>query len=119
MSPSSGWQAGTGYVALDNTNHLTILAYKGSTDVVDWYRNLQAIPTRCGDVCFLCMCHDGFWETWLQTRDGVVAAIQSAIAAQPQYRLVVVGHSLGGALATFAAHHLRSLGHELDLYTYG
>ena len=42
-------------------------------------------------------------------------AVESATATHPGFQLVVVGHSLGGAIATFAATQLRNAGHTLAL----
>ena len=61
----------------------------------------------------------GFWNSWLEARDGVLAALQTTAAAYPSSKVVVVGHSLGGALAALAAADLKKRGTPADLYTYG
>ncbi|PHH65070.1 hypothetical protein CDD81_3468 [Ophiocordyceps australis] len=38
---------------------------------------------------------------------------------EPAPRIVLTGHSYGGAIATIAAAHLRAQGHVVDLFTYG
>lgn len=40
----------------------------------------------------------GFYKSWREARSGVLAALQTAAATNPSYRVVVVGHSLGGAV---------------------
>ena len=46
-------------------------------------------------------------------------AFKGISASYPGYKTVVVGHSLGGAIADLAAADLRGQGMDLDLYTYG
>ena len=48
-----------------------------------------------------------------------MSALHNAVAANPSYQVVVVGHSLGGAIAAIAAAELRNQGTNTDLYTYG
>lgn len=56
---------------------------------------------------------------WEQNSEGILNAIEPAIAQNPQNRIIIVGHSMGGALATLAAASLRYKGYNLDLYTFG
>lgn len=71
------------------------------------------------DLCAGCTVHRGFWLSWLEARRGVLAAIEKARAANPSYSVAVVGHSLGGAIATLAAANLRNNGVPTALYTFG
>ena len=59
------------------------------------------------------------YNSWLEARTGVLAALKSAASLYPTYRVTVTGHSLGGAIATIAAASLRKSGTPADLYTYG
>lgn len=61
------------------------------------------------------------YNSWLEARPGVLAALKSTAATYPAYRVVVVGHSLGGAVAAVAAAEIRNsaTAPPADLYTYG
>lgn len=48
-----------------------------------------------------------------------MAALKTAAASHPGNRVIVTGHSLGGAIADFAAAEIRKSGVTADLYTYG
>ena len=108
----------TGYVAIDKTRSLTILAFRGSKSVRNYLADAD-FPTVPTDICSGCEVDQGFYNSWLEARTGVMSALKSAVAANPSYGVVVVGHSLGGAIAAIAAAELRNEGTSTDLYTYG
>ena len=66
-----------------------------------------------------CAVHPGFATAWKEVAEDVLAALESAAALHESYAIIVTGHSLGGAVATIAAGHLRRDGFDIDLYTYG
>lgn len=63
--------------------------------------------------------HAGFFAAWTGRRASILSAIQDLRSKHPTYKIVITGHSLGGAVATLAAADLRNMDYELDLYTYG
>ena len=75
------------------------------------------------EFCDCCTVHQGFWESWKGVRDSVIKSLTKIHEENPDYRIAVVGHSLGGALATIAAGEIRNQGSEwtdnIELYTYG
>jgi len=108
----------TGFVATDSTNSLIVVSFRGSISVRNLLTDVD-FPTVATDICEGCSACDGFWNSWTEARTGVLAAVKTAKAANPSYQVAVVGHSLGGAIADFAAAELRNGGIDVALYTFG
>jgi hypothetical protein len=108
----------TGFVATDTTNQLIVLSFRGSRSIRNWITNF-VFPTVPTTICPTCLASQGFWGSYLEAQKSVLAAITTAKAQYPDYKVVATGHSLGGALASLAAGVLRSQGITVDLYTYG
>lgn len=108
----------TGYVALDHTNKLIIVSFRGSTTVDAWCTNLD-FGTTVTDICSGCTAHHGFWNSWVDARDRVLPAVKQASSSYATYQIAVTGHSLGGAIATLAAAQLRNTGYTVALYNFG
>lgn len=84
----------------------------------DFLFNLVPLSVS-GLSCSGCQVHAGFQNTWNTMRSSVVSAVQSALSQHSGSSLVVTGHSLGGALAAFAATNLAAAGLKPTVYTYG
>ena len=116
------WADNTGVVAIDNTNQLVVLAFRGSESVSNWRVDLYAVR-HPSDLCRHCHVHSGFWNAWTEIRERAKAKVLTAVRIHPEYRLVITGHSLGGAIATLAAGDFRKMHHRLaattELYTFG
>ncbi|KAF2856740.1 alpha/beta-hydrolase [Plenodomus tracheiphilus IPT5] len=108
----------TGFVAVDHTNNLIVVAFRGSSTIDTWLTDLD-FDTVTTDICPGCTAHHGFWNSWVDARDRVLPAVKQASTAFPAYQITVTGHSLGGAIATLAAAELRKSAYTVALYTYG
>lgn len=80
---------------------------------------MQIVLKDVPEYCSGCKAHTGFHEAFLEGFPTVLAAYKPLKAANPTYRTVVTGHSLGGAIAAITATELRRLGYQVDLFTYG
>ncbi|KAJ5716654.1 Lipase class 3 [Penicillium malachiteum] len=109
----------TGYIALDETNELIVLAFRGSEDISNWIANLDFTFNDDSGLCDGCEVHSGWWSSWQTVADDITSELASAVSSYPDYQLVITGHSLGAALAAISATDLRNSGYTLDLYTYG
>lgn len=108
----------TGFVALDHTNKAIVVSFRGSQSIDNWLTNFDfgLVPT---DLCSRCTAHAGFWRSWTDARDAVIPAVKATAVAYPSYQIAATGHSLGGAVAAFAAAQLRNQGMSVALYTFG
>lgn len=108
----------TGFVATDTTNKLIVVSFRGSRSIRNWITNVQ-FPVTPTTICSTCSGSLGFWNSWGEARQKVLAAVALGKSQFPDFRVVATGHSLGGALAGLAAGELRARGTPVDLYTYG
>ncbi|KAJ5881321.1 uncharacterized protein N7473_012374 [Penicillium subrubescens] len=96
----------SGFIAVDNTNKAIILAFRGSYSARNWIADGE-FPYADPKLCDGCEAELGFWSSWMMVRNEVIKYLNATVNANPDYEVVVVGHSLGAAVATLAAADLR------------
>lgn len=106
-----------GFVALDNTHKAIVVSFRGSYSVRNWITDATFPHTKPG-LCDGCTAELGFWTAWDVVKEEISATLSSTRAQNPDYEIVVVGHSLGAAIATLAAADLRNNGYAATLYAY-
>jgi hypothetical protein len=72
-------------------------------------------PPKCDN----CTVHMGFHASWIHTRPHVLPELEKAKAFFPEYRLTLVGHSLGGSVAALAGLDLLARGYVPQITTFG
>lgn len=112
-----------GYVGADPVRSEIVVAFRGTKSVRNWVADLDFGTDDCDDLPVPegsdCKVHSGFNEAWNQVKNSTLALVDAARQAYPNYTVVATGHSLGGAVATIAAAHLRAAGTPSALYTFG
>ena len=78
-------------------------------------RELMGPEGRCSN----CTVHTGFWTSWQNTRPFILPHLKLLRQEHPEYRLDLVGHSLGGAVAALAGLEFRTLGWDPVVTTFG
>jgi hypothetical protein len=94
-------------IYVDDKSNTVFVAFAGSMTKVDWLKinaDVRAVDMRdvCGEV--VGKVHGGFLAAWRGVRAAVLAKLQDVILRRAgETRVVMCGHSLGGATAMIAA----------------
>lgn len=107
-------------MALDPTNELIVVAFQGSLDIKDILTDVaivQTATTLCGaaNTTDGCKVHGGFYGAMVEASAVLTPIVEAAVLENPTYKIVVTGHSLGGALAALFATELRNNGSIVDI----
>eukprot|EP01118_Nematostelium_gracile_P014581 TRINITY_DN5717_c0_g1_i1.p1 TRINITY_DN5717_c0_g1~~TRINITY_DN5717_c0_g1_i1.p1 ORF type:complete len:278 (-),score=71.03 TRINITY_DN5717_c0_g1_i1:86-919(-) len=112
-----------GYVGYDDQEQINMVAFRGteSTSLTNWIEDLdfsQMTPYNDDSDAYV---HAGFYGDYLDLRSQVIAAVKELTKTNPSYKMYVVGHSLGAALATLAAVDIVDTFdyHNITLYDFG
>ena len=116
---STGIFAASGFIAVDNVLNIIVLSYRGTKDFRNLITDYPSIFWWKRDWCSFCFVEAGFYALYEESIKAVSEQLWKAIAENPGKRVVITGHSLGGALASYAAIDFRRSNLELDLYTFG
>ncbi|KAK2738264.1 hypothetical protein FQN57_007127 [Myotisia sp. PD_48] len=120
-----------GYIALSHTPapKRIIVSFRGTYSLTNAIVDLAVAPqvyvpyenaTNPEDgICDECTAHSGFLTSWANTRSWILPEVFDAIQNYPDYQLVVLGHSLGGAVATFAGLEFKLRGWNPHITTFG
>ncbi|KXN68901.1 alpha/beta-hydrolase, partial [Conidiobolus coronatus NRRL 28638] len=114
-----------GYLTVNNKNKQIVIAYRGTKDIFNWLYNIIVLyyPARLPYPYLGAQIHFGFYTMANALYEQSKTAVQNAINQHPNYQLVFVGHSLGGAIAEIVAFKLAQDNVinwiNTSVYTYG
>ena len=104
----------TGYVATDVTRKLIVVAFRGSISINNWLADTIILPVSV-DFCDGCKAFAGAWLFYKEIREKIVNAVTAAKKANPDYRIIITGHSIGAGITAFAAAEFRKKGWGTDM----
>ena len=136
---TGAWRSDScGYVAVDHGQRRLVVAFRGTYSLVNTIADLTTMPQEYqpypGDpdedsrakvdrdslsACVNCTVHAGFYQAWRNTKREILDILLSQVSMHPKYRLDLIGHSLGGAVAALAGLELASYGLDPIVTTYG
>lgn len=111
-----------GFIVRDDKRKEIVLSLRGSLSVTDFILDFQLllVPFSCPGVTVPddCRVHSGFLIAWTSVVTESLLKISNQLSKHPDYSVVTVGHSLGGALATLSAATLLCNHPEVNMRTY-
>ncbi|KAL9021382.1 MAG: hypothetical protein Q9185_001390 [Variospora sp. 1 TL-2023] len=126
---------GCGYIALSHSPSAprVIVAFRGTYSIANAIIDLSTIPqdyvpysdekvdqqNKDETNCHKCMVHAGFMTSWRVIRTQMLGTLEHLIKQHPDYRLILVGHSLGGAVAALASLEFHAKGWGPQITTFG
>ncbi|KAL1921075.1 uncharacterized protein VTP21DRAFT_11710 [Calcarisporiella thermophila] len=103
-----------GFIGRDSKEKIIVVSWGGTNTLRNLIQDIKAFPvdyphSKGAKV------HYGFFETYNDARDIVMNTITTLIQEHPDHSVLVLGHSLGGALATYNVIDLRKQFPNLNL----
>ncbi|KAJ9078863.1 hypothetical protein DSO57_1002100 [Entomophthora muscae] len=115
----------SGYIAVDESDKRILLVFRGASDITNTINNALLLPSPMLDTPSGSLVHTGFKIAMESLAPEFLATIEALISHSryAAYKVAVIGHSLGGAVASLATvrlHHTLGIPwEEMELYTYG
>lgn len=86
------------------TEKLIIVAFRGTANFDNWVHDLKFFfEPYPNPECAGCAVHLGFYQAFESVRDAVREDVAELVRRHPSHRVLVTGHSLGGAIALLSA----------------
>lgn len=96
------------------TNSELYIVFRGTEDPKDVLYDLNVLTTTIDPGVFV---HKGFLEQFLSIEPLLTTVVEKYVANGGK-KVILTGHSLGGALSSIAAYHYSKIYQDLDIFTY-
>jgi len=83
-----------------------IYSFRCTENVANYFEDFSYLQVPFSH-CKNCKIHVGFLEAWKSIESKVHSTAKSLLAAYPNAKIISIGHSLGGAIATITALELQ------------
>jgi hypothetical protein len=112
-----------GFVTYNAVDDQIVVAFRGTNgaDFLNWMTNLVYYRVQYEDVPNT-QVHSGFYTAYSAVQSQVRSALSNLIALHPTSQILVTGHSLGGALGTFAMLDIKrnlKFSNPIKFYSFG
>jgi predicted lipase len=108
-----------GYGFYDVKNNAVTISFRGSADIKNWIYNLNTVIVNYPG-CSGCQVHQGFYSAYTGVAPLVRTMVSSLLSLYRGAKLVITGHSLGGAMAVLCSLDMKEIHGKVDyVYTYG
>mmetsp|Transcript_7682 Transcript_7682/g.11630 ORF Transcript_7682/g.11630 Transcript_7682/m.11630 type:complete len:277 (-) Transcript_7682:65-895(-) len=99
-----------GYVGFSHKQQLIAAVYRGSSNLRNWIDNLEYTKIPYSLYGNGAEVHHGFYKAYESLSGSMVPEVEKLHERYPSYSVVVSGHSLGAAVATFLTAELQAKG---------
>jgi triacylglycerol lipase len=90
-----------GLMGRNPASRTAFLSFRGTSDVAEWVADIDAVPEDYSPIVGFGQVHSGFQDVYELVRTDIAGNLAAATAGCDQ--ILIVGHSLGAALAVLAA----------------
>ena len=98
------------------------MAYRGSHNIDNWISDINFIKKAYPNSPSTAQVHQGFYEAYQTLQQQTLNAVSHLMSLHSTAKIIVTGHSLGAALATFAALDIKTMLQpktQILFYSYG
>ena len=110
--------ANLAYLAYNSQTNLVFLSVRGSHNSTNDWEDADFLKTDY-EKCNGCAVHNGFYHAYLDLKDKILELFVNLNKKYPSAQTAIFGHSLGGAIATFAFIDLLEMMKIDFFYSYG
>ncbi|KAI8147826.1 catalysis At the Interface: the anatomy of A conformational change in A triglyceride lipase [Fennellomyces sp. T-0311] len=106
-------------VVRDDDLKRIIGVFRGSVSAKNFQADIDQVFTRYPIAGGLAYVHRGFYQSYNEVADEIIAVIDAQLKQYPDYFLATTGHSLGGTTSLLCALDLQNRGYKVSEYSAG